>query len=197
MKKFMIGLNLIFLFIFPLQARAGVPLDTVQSHVDHVLEILRDPNLKTESAKATQKKKIESIASDMFDFAELSRLTLGFNWKKLNDKQQEEFIALYRAIIENAYMDRILSYTDEKVIFDKEIMITDNKAEVQSRIITSSAEIPIYYRMLRNNGNWQVYDVIIEGVSLIKNYRAQFKEILLKDSVEELLKILREKVNTS
>jgi phospholipid transport system substrate-binding protein len=197
MKKFMIGINLILLFIFPLQARAGAPLDTVQSYVDHVLEVLRDPNLKVESAKAIKKKKIESIASDMFDFAELSKLTLGNNWKKLNNKQQGEFIELYRAIIENAYMDRIMAYTNERVLFDKEIMLPDNKAEVRSLIITSTAEIPIYYRMLRSNGEWKVYDVIIEGVSLIKNYRAQFKEILLKDSVEELLKILREKVKGS
>ena len=193
----MIGIHLILLFIFPLQARAGVPFDTVRSHVDHVLEVLRDPNLRAESAKVTQKKKIESIANNMFDFAELSKLTLGYNWKKLNDKQQGEFIALFRVILENAYMDRILAYTDEKVAFDKEIMIAENKTEVQSRIITSSAEIPIYYRMLRNNGNWKVYDVIIEGVSLIQNYRAQFKEILLKDPVEELLKIMRKKVNAS
>lgn len=197
MKKFIIGINFILLFIFPLQARAGVPLDTVRSHIDHVLEVLRDPNLKVESAKVTQKKKIESIASDMFDFAELSKLTLGNNWKKLNDKQQGEFIELYRAILENSYMVRILAYTNERVVFDKEIMITDNKAEIQSMIITGSAEIPIYYRMLRNNGKWKVYDVIIEGVSLIKNYRIQFKEILFKNSVEELLKILREKVNAS
>ena len=197
MKKFMVGISLILFFIFPLQARAGAPMDTVQSYVDHVIEVLRDPNLKVESSKAVQKKKIESIAGDMFDFAELSKLTLGINWKKLNDKQQGEFIDLYRTILENAYMDRIMAYSGERVVFDKEIMFPDNKAEVRSRIITGTTEIPIYYRMFSNNGKWKVYDVIIEGVSLIKNYRTQFKEILLKNPVEELLKILREKVSLS
>ena len=197
MKKIIAGISLIMLVIFPIRVRAGVPMDTVQSYVDHVLEVLRDPNLKIESSKAVQKKKIESIASDMFDFAELSKLTLGINWKKLNDKQRGEFIKLYRTILENAYMDRIMAYTDEDIVFDKEIMLPDNKAEVRSRIVTGTTEIPIYYRMFSNNGKWKVYDVIIEGVSLIKNYRIQFKEILLKNPVEELLKILREKVNAS
>ncbi|MGA1838993.1 MAG: ABC transporter substrate-binding protein [bacterium] len=171
MKRFIVGISLILFFIFPLQVRAGMPTDTVQGYVDHVLEVLRDPNLQAESSKGVQKKKIESIAGDMFDFAELSKSTLGINWKKLNDRQQGEFIDLYRTILENAYMDRIMSYTDERVVFDNEIMFPDNKAEVRSRIITSTTEIPIYYRMLSNNGKWKVYDVIIEGVSLIKNYR--------------------------
>jgi len=90
-------------------------------------------------------------------------------------------------------MDRILEYSNEKVSFDKETMLSDDKAEVQSNIITSSKTIPMDYRMILHNAQWKVYDVIIEGVSLVKNYRSQFKEILARNPPEKLLKLLREK----
>ena len=91
-------------------------------------------------------------------------------------------------------MDRIVTYTDEKVIFEKENMFSENQGEVQSKVITGSTEIPIYYRVIRKDGNWKVYDVIIEGVSLIKNYRGQFRQILTNRSPEYLLQVLRKKV---
>lgn len=196
MKK-MIGLLIIplILIAFSLKAYAGVPLDTIQAHVNDVLDVLRDPAFKDESAKDTKQQKIASIADAMFDFSELSKRTLGNEWKKLNKEQHREFIDLYRQILEKAYMGRIMEYSDEKVIFDKETMLSDNKAEVQSHIVTSSKEIPIFYRLIIKDGEWRVYDVIIEGVSLIKNYRSQFKDILSKRSPDELLKILREKVS--
>ena len=90
-------------------------------------------------------------------------------------------------------MDKILAYTDEKVLFDKEMMLSENKAEGQTKIITKSTEIPINYRVYLKDGQWRVYDVIIEGISLIQNYRTQFREILANNPPEEVLKILREK----
>jgi len=193
MKKVMFGICILTLFISPLQAGAGLPLDTVEKHVNNVLGVLRDPALQGEANKEAKQKKIESIADQLFDYIALSRLTLGKSWKEFNREQQKEFISLYRTILEKAYMDKILSYTDEKVIFDKELMLSEDKAEVQTKIITKSAEIPINYRVYLKDGEWRVYDVIIEGISLIKNYRTQFREILANNPPEEVLKILREK----
>lgn len=193
MKRVLPGLLILMLFISPPHAKAGLPLDTVQRHVNNVLDVLRDPALQGEANKEAKEKKIESIADQMFDYVALSRLTLGRSWREFNKEQQKEFITLYRSILEKAYMDKILSYTDEKVTFDKETMLSEKKAEVQTRIITKSAEIPINYRVYLKDGQWRVYDVIIEGISLIKNYRTQFREILANNPPEEVLKILREK----
>jgi phospholipid transport system substrate-binding protein len=95
--------------------------------------------------------------------------------------------------LKNAWIDRILAYKDEKVVFDKETMLSEKKAEVQSKVITASAEIPINYRMFKRGDDWKVYDMVIEGISLIQNYRTQFRSILAKGSPEDLLKKLREK----
>lgn len=194
MRRVLPGLLILMLFISPLQAKAGLPLDTVQGHVNNVLDVLRDPALQGEANKEAKEKKIESIADQMFDYIALSRLTLGRSWKEFNKEQQKEFVSLYRSILEKAYMDKILSYTDEKVLFDKEMMLSENKAEVQTKIITKSTEIPINYRVYLKDGQWRVYDVIIEGISLIQNYRTQFREILANNPPEEVLKILREKI---
>ena len=193
MKKLRLGFILLVLLTIPLQVRAGVPLDTVEGHVNNVLKVLRDPALQGEANKEAKQEKIEAIADEMFDYVALSRLTLGRNWRKFDNSQKKEFVQLYRSILEKAYMDRILSYTDEKVMFDKEIMLSDKKAEVQTHIITKSVEIPIFYRVYLKDGKWKVYDVIIEGISLIKNYRTQFRDILANNPPEEVLKILREK----
>ena len=195
MRRMLSGLLVLIFFLPALQAVAGVPLDTVEGHVNNVLSVLRDPALAGEANKETKAKKIESISNEMFDFVALSRLTLGRSWKKFSGEQRKEFIKLYRTILEKAYMDRILAYTDEKVTFNKELMLSEKKAEVQTTVITKSADIPIYYRVYLKDGKWRVYDVIIEGISLIKNYRTQFREILANNPPEEVLKILREKVN--
>ncbi len=195
MKRLRVGFILLVLLIIPLQVRAGTPLDTVERHVNEVLKVLRDPALQGEANKAAKQERIEAVADEMFDYIALSRLTLGRNWREFNEDQKKEFIKLYRSILEKAYMDRILSYTDEKVIFDKETMLSEKKAEVQTHILTKSAEIPIFYRVYLKDGKWKVYDVIIEGISLIKNYRTQFRDILANNPPEEVLKILRKKTD--
>ena len=193
MRRVLPGLLILMLLLSPLHAEAGLPLNTVEGHVKNVLGVLRDPALQGEANKEAKQKKIESIADQMFDYVALSRLTLGKSWKQFSREQQKEFVSLYRTILEKAYMDKILSYTDEKVTFDKELMLSEKKAEVQTKIITKSVEIPIFYRVYLKDGEWRVYDVIIEGISLIKNYRTQFREILANNPPEEVLKILREK----
>jgi phospholipid transport system substrate-binding protein len=186
------GLTLVIFLILPGCLQAGVPLSVLEGRINEVLDILRDPALQNESAEEVKKEKIRSISGNMFDFYELARRTLGKNWKKLTNNQKKEFIGLYRHILENAYMNKIMSYTDEKVVFVKENMLSEKKAEVATTIITKSAEIPIHYRLINKNEQWLVYDVIIEGVSLVKNYRSQFRSILAKKSVEELLDMLRD-----
>jgi len=195
MKRVLFTCCLFVLLLDPVHAHADVPLDTIKRHVNNVLDVLRDPALQGQTNKEVKEKKIEAVADQMFDYVALSKLTLGRSWREFNSDQRKEFVHLYREILEKAYMDRILSYTDEKVVFDKETMLSKRKAEVQTRIITKSAEIPINYKVYLKNGQWRVYDVVIEGISLIKNYRTQFREILVNNPPEEVLRILREKTN--
>ena len=194
MKRHFIGLSILMFFLSSLPVYAGAPLDTVQTNVNKVLEVLRDPKLKGESAKEIKKEKLEAIYEQMFDEVELSRRTLGENWNKLNAAQQQEFVQLYRQVLEKAYIDKILSYTNEKIVFSKESMLSNNQAEVQTKVVTSSKEIPIFYRVILKDGAWKVYDVVIENVSLVQNYRTQFNSILAKNTPEQLLEILRKKV---
>jgi len=181
--------------MFSLPAFAGAPLEAVKVSVNNVIEILRNPKLKAESAKETKKEKLRVIYKEMFDEVEFSKRTLTRNWTKFDAAQQAEFIKLFEQILEKSYADKILDYTNEKVEFYKENMISENQAIVQTKIITSSKEIPIDYRMILKDGKWRVYDVVVENVSLVQNYRTQFNDILAKNTPEQLLEILRKKVS--
>jgi phospholipid transport system substrate-binding protein len=194
MKKCLVGIVLFLCMIIPLPAFAGVPLETVKVHVDKVLDVLRDPALKPESAKKIRRDKIRAIAETMFDFTELSKRTLAQNWSKFSPEQQKEFISLYKSLLEDTYSDKIMMYTDEKILFTKELSLTEKTAEVQSTVIRKTDEIPINYRVILKEGVWMIYDVVIEGVSLINNYRSQFREILVNKPPESLLETLRKKV---
>lgn len=182
------------LFVLPLQALAATAKETVEVQVNKVLKALADPAFK-DQARDAKIVKIRSIVNEIFDYMELSRRTLGREWTKFNAQQQNEFVKLFGDLLEKTYADKLLSYSNEKVVFDKESMLREDQAEVTSNILTADGKkIPLDYRMIRKEAGWRVYDVIIEGISLVKNYRDQFRDILAKDSPEEVLKMLRDKV---
>lgn len=180
--------------MIPLHGFAATPMETVKTGVDKVLATLTDPAFKSKS-KDEQVTELTQVVGTIFDFQELSKRTLGREWRKMSDAQQKEFVELFRDLLQGVYADRLLAYSDQKVIFDKENMLRKGTAEVQSYLQTSDGKkIPLFYRLTDKSGSWKVYDVIIEGVSMVKNYRTQFREILAKDSAEKLLEILRNKV---
>ena len=190
----LVGMILLLFVVVPVAAFAGTALETVKTQADKVLEVLRDPALKPESAKKVKIERIRSISEKMFDYTELSKRTLAKNWDTLNPDQQKEFTRLYRSLLEDAYADKILSYSDEKIVFNKEVPLTEKTREIQSAVLRKNGEIPIYYRVVLKGGTWKGYDVVIEGGSLISNYRSQFREILMNKQPEALLETLRKKV---
>jgi len=192
-KKTLAFIIIVFLMV-PLCVYAGPPLEAVKTQVNKVLDVLRDPSLKGEAGKKVKREKIRNISGNMFDYTELSKRTLGQNWSKLNAGQQTEFLGLYKTLLEDAYADKIITYTDEKVVFGKETTLSEKTVEVQTTIITKKADIPIHYRVIQKGGDWKVYDVVIEGVSLVSNYRNQFKEILSNKTPDALIDTLRKKV---
>ena len=187
---------LIIFFMIPVpQADAGAALDTIQNQINRLLGVLRDPSFRALPTEKEKTDKIWPLVDEIFDYTALSKGALSRNWKKLNKEQRKEFKALFSKVLGNVYMGRLLKYTDEKVVFGKEKMLSETKAEVETNIITASAEIPINYRLRLKKGEWSVYDVVIEGISMVKNYRSQFQQILSKKSPEELLEMLRKKVS--
>ena len=191
------GLILIFtvLLLIPLQSYAATPKETVETGVNNLLKTLGDPAFKAKS-KDKQVAAIGVQIEKIFDFTELSKRTLGRDWKKMSAEQQTEFVKLFKELLQGVYANQLLSYSDQKVIFEKETMLKKGRAEVQSFLQTSDGKkIPLFYRLTDKSGSWKVYDVIIEGVSLVKNYRTQFRKILAKDSPDKLIEILRDKVN--
>ncbi len=181
------------LMVCPAQGQGAAALQTVETQVNKVLKTMSEPGFKGQPENV-KIEKIRSIVNEIFDYAELSRRTLGREWGKFNPGQQTEFVKLFSDLLEKTYADRLLSYSDEKVVFDKESQLREDQVEVTSNVITADGKkIPLDYRMVRKENGWRVYDVIIEGVSLVKNYRDQFRDILAKQTPEEVLKVLREK----
>lgn len=176
----------------PLFAETDEPRQSIEAQVNKLLSVLNDKALTDEAAK---EKRIWEIVNGIFDYEELSRRTMGRNWKKLDAAQQKEFPELFSKVLGNVYRDRIMAYTSEKVVFDDNVIVTDGKAEIKSRILASGKEIPIDYRMIEIQGKWKVYDVVIEGVSLVSNYRSQFNSILTNKSPEALMDTLRKKAS--
>ena len=194
MKDCLMRMILILCLVFPVSAFAGAPLEAVKANVDKVLDVLRDPALKAQSARKAKKDRLRVISEKMFDFTELSKRTLAQNWTRFDPKQQKEFVELYTSLLEDAYANKIMAYSDEKIVFSKEVALTEKTVEVQSIVQRKNEEIQIYYRVILKDGVWRVYDVVVEGVSLINNYRSQFREILADKTPESLLETLRKKV---
>ena len=171
-----------FVAVSALPAAAGPATDTLKSAVDEVISILR----QTKPGQPGRIEKLSGAVHKIFDPEELARRTLGANWQQFSPDEQHRFTAAFVTLLENTYLRRIEAYTDEKVLFLGESQLADNRAEVSTKIVTASKEVPIVYRLIEKPG-WKVYDVVIEGVSLVQNYRQQFTQILSKDSPAKLI----------
>jgi phospholipid transport system substrate-binding protein len=197
MKKIFIVFNIILLAVLlalPVQVCAAGAKDTVSAQIDKMLAKMQTPEFKALERNA-KLDDISAIINQVFDWKELSRRTLGREWRKFSPDQQKEFMTLFEKLLEDIYADRILAYTHEKIEFGKETELKKGQVEVESYIITTdNKKVPLFYRMTNKSGNWRVYDVVIEGVSMVKNYRGQFRQILSKKKPEDLLQTLREKV---
>jgi phospholipid transport system substrate-binding protein len=193
MKTFSAFALAILLLMQPVFADAGVAADQLRQTIDQVLAILKDPQLKGDRKKNERREKLRQVLSRRFDFTEMAKRSLGSHWRRLTAEQQKEFVKLFTRLLEDAYLDKIESYNGEKVQFLKERQ-DDTYAEVETKIIDNSGQaFSVDYRLHNVNGNWQVYDVIIEDISLVNNYRSQFNRVLSRSSYEELLERMRER----
>jgi len=186
----------VILLLLPLQAFAATARETVEEKVQQVVSTLGSPDFK-QLSKDDQIGEIRGIVNEIFDYNELSRRCLGRGWRKLNDAQRKEFVHLFSELLEKTYADRLLAYTSEKINFGRETELKKGRVEVESVIVTTDGkEVPLNYRLTDKSGQWRVYDVIIEGISMVQNYRSQFRDILAQKTPDDLLQVLREKVNS-
>ena len=174
-------------------AAAGVPSDQLRSQIDRVLKTLDDPELKKEGKGRDRRAAVRKIANDIFDFGETARRSLGRHWQPRTATERDEFVQLFADLLERSYISKVELYGGEKIQYLGDT-IEGEQARVQTKLVTKGgSDIPIEYRMHRKGDRWLVYDVIIEGVSLIANYRTQFNKIIQTASYQELVKKMKAK----
>jgi len=172
---------------------AGDPGKIVMDTIDKGLVVLKEPSLKGNDKVNERRQKLWETISPIFNFEEMSKRALGQHWKKRNDEEKKEFVGLFTNILKDAYIGKTDAYSGEKVILMKE-RVDKEYATVQAKfILNTDSEVVVDYNMLNNSGEWKIYDVIIEGVSLVNNYRSQFNSILIKSTYNELVKRIKEK----
>lgn len=185
------------LLLLPAVVHAGtsLPQDQLQTSIDAILAILKDDSLKGEANTALRREALRKKIYERFDFEKMSQYSLGRHWRDKTPEERQAFVTLFSQLLENTYVGKIEDYTDEQVMYVKELVRND-KAQIDTIIVTDNVEIPIDYRVYRTGaGQWMVYDIVVEGVSLVANYRSQFTRMLESDSFESLLQTLEKKTD--
>ncbi len=186
------------LLLVPAPSRAGEPTDQVRGAIDRVLEILKKKDLQAKERRAERRTLLREEISKAFDFDEMAKRSLGPAWRQRTPEERKEYVALFRQVLENSYLGKVESYQGEKIRYVKDSVEEGRFATVETLIVTGKGqEIPLNYRMVKEKSDWRVYDVVIEEISLVNNYRSQFSGILQKSSFQDLLARLKEMVKTS
>ena len=165
----------------------------VKKTIDSVIDIVSREDLKSDDKKAEKRALIREVVSKKFSYYEMSRRSLAKHWKKRTPEEKKEFMSLFGKLLENSYANKIERYTNEKILYVDEKK-KGNVALVKTIVQKSNDEISVDYKLIKSGDDWKIYDFIVEGVSMIRNYRIQFKKIIHKSSYEELVSKLRKKV---
>ncbi len=192
-RRVLVATAVLFALVVGREAFAGPPMDQLRGEIDRVLKTLEDPALKGDGKIAERRARVRGIANDIFDWAETAKRSLARHWASRTPAEREEFVKLFGDLLERAYISKIELYGGERIQYLSETVDGD-QALVRTKLITKQGnEVPIEYRLLRRGDRWFVYDVVIENVSLISNYRTQFNKIIQTSSYQELVKKMRTK----
>jgi phospholipid transport system substrate-binding protein len=194
MKSVLWSVLLCFCLSVPLSVQASPSVtDTVKPVVDEVLRIVSDPEMKKTENETQRRRALKAAIGKIFDYQEMAQRSLATHWKQRTPAERKEFISLFATLLENSYAGKIESYHNEKIVYLKET-VEGEYAEVRSKIIAPKGdEYSLDYRLMQKGGKWMVYDVVIEGVSLVSNYRGQFNRIINSQGYPALVKKLRSK----
>ena len=172
---------------------AGPPTDQLKMTIDKVLATIQDPTLRQPTKTEERRQKLRAIANEVFDWHEIGKRALARHWEGRSPKEREEFSALFADLLERSYAGKIEGYSGEKIVYEKETVEGD-QATVRTKLVTKAGtQIPIDYRMQKTGERWQVYDVLIENVSLVGNYRSQFNRIIQQSGYADLIQRLKTK----
>lgn len=175
----------------PASADAGAPTEQLKTSVEQIVKVLEDPSLKPEARLKERRAAIRKEAQVVFDFTETAKRALGRHWQGLSEQDRQEFTGLFTDLIERAYISKIERYSGERIAYAGE-SVDGGLATVRTRFVTKQGtEIPVDYRMQQRGDRWLVYDVSVEGISLVNNYRTQFEKIIQTSSYAELVRKLR------
>ncbi|HET9854745.1 MAG TPA: ABC transporter substrate-binding protein [Methylomirabilota bacterium] len=191
-RRYLVPVVLIGLAVgSPASARAGAPTEQLKASVDQIIKVLEDPALKPESRVRDRRAAIRKEAEGVFDFTETAKRALGRHWQALAEGDRHEFTSLFTDLIERAYISKIERYSGERIAYTGEV-VDGGLATVRTRFVTKQGtEIPVDYRMQQRGDRWLVYDVSVEGVSLVNNYRTQFDKIIQTSSYAELVRKMK------
>jgi phospholipid transport system substrate-binding protein len=191
-RRFILVVAMLLLLVNSAWGRA--PTDQLKESIDKAVKILENPTRKRAAMVKVRRVAIREVVEEIFDFPETARRALGLHWRSRTAAEREEFVKLFKDLLERTYISKIELYGGEKIVYIGDAVDGDH-ATVRTRIITKQgAEVPMDYRMLRREDRWLVYDVSIEGVSLISNYRTQFNRIIETSSYQELVKKMEAKL---
>jgi phospholipid transport system substrate-binding protein len=178
----------------PGRAEANDPRDQIKQTTDKVVAILTNPSLKGPDKTAERRKLIQAAADERFDWEEMAKRSLARYWSQRTPAERKEFVQLFRELLGSSYLGKLEHYSGEKIAYEGETVDGDYATTRVRVVTTKNQEFPIEYRMLKKGDNWVVYDVSIEGISLVNNYRTQFNSILIKSPFSILIGKLRAKV---
>jgi phospholipid transport system substrate-binding protein len=188
--------SLLFLLsylLLPSPSRADGPMEQVRATVEKVLTILRNPNLKSQAQQKNLRAQLGQAIYPRFDFAEMAKRSLGPHWGPRSLEEQQEFVKIFAAMLEKSYVDRIESYSSQNILYTREVEDA-NYAVVDTKIVTDNREkLSINYKLHSVNKEWKVYDLVIEDISVVNNYRSQFNRVIVRSSFEDLVRMMKDK----
>ena len=183
------------LFLGALPLHAGAPTEEIRTAIDQGVQILKSAKLESSKQRAQVIDQLREIVYTRFDFEEMAKRSLGSHWRRLSPQQQKEFVTAFTELLETTYADKLDLYEGQQVEYVGET-IDKNYAEVNTRVIGRSRETySVDYRLHQVGGQWRIYDVVAENISLVNNYRSQFNRVVVNSSVEELIKRIKQKSN--
>jgi phospholipid transport system substrate-binding protein len=178
-----------FLIALPLMA-APTATDSVKTTITEVIRVLEDQGLKQPDRTEERRRRLEKVISDRFSYDEMAKRSLGAQWAKLSDGERQEFVELFRGLLTRSYIGKIEGYSGEQIHYLTE-RLQEGYAEVKTKLATGKTVIPLDYRLLNKSGDWRVYDVVVDGISLVNNYRGQFAKVIRSSSYQDLVDKLR------
>jgi len=189
-----IALPIIISLSAPNPSRAGDPTERIRFVVEQGIEILNDPKHQSKNGKQIYLDRLREVVFPLFDFPEMAKRSLGFHWRRLSPEERQEFVTLFTNLLERSYAGKIDLYDGETVVFTGEA-VEDNYARVDSKLVSKNGErFSVDYKLLRTNGDWRIYDVVVEHISLVNNYRSQFNRVIANSSYKNLIKKINRKL---